>query len=81
MKSQVPEEQNQWKKWRIMVEEDESEVLGKFTRVKPTTPVAFDRDWEKGCAFLNTCSIYFTICGPLFPNDQACIHWALLLQI
>jgi Retrotransposon gag protein len=55
----------------------ESEVLGKLSRVKPATPVDFDGDCEKGHAFLNTCSIYFAICGSLFPNDQARIHWTL----
>jgi hypothetical protein len=59
------------------VGESESEVLRKLSRVKPATPPDFDGDREKGRAFLNTCSIYFAICGSLFPNDQARIHWTL----
>jgi hypothetical protein len=53
------------------VGESEPEVLRKLSRVKPATPLDFDGDREKGRAFLNTCSIYFAICGSLFPNDQA----------
>jgi hypothetical protein len=55
--------------------EVELEVLRKLSRVKPATPLDFDGDHEKGRAFLNMCSIYFVICGSLFPNDQARIHW------
>jgi hypothetical protein len=57
--------------------EVESEVLGMLSRVKPATPPDFDGDRKKGRAFLHTCSIYFAICGSLFPNDQARIHWTL----
>ena len=47
-------------------------------KIKPATPVDFDGDCEKGRAFLNSCNIYFAICGDLFPNEQAWIHWVLL---
>ena len=55
---------------------EEKGVL-KLAKVRPATPRDFDRDHGKGCAFFNTCCLYFTIIGDLFPNDQACIHWAL----
>ena len=45
--------------------------------VRPAIPTDFDGDHGKGCAFFNMCYLYFTIIGDLFPNDQACIHWAL----
>ena len=46
-------------------------------KIKPATPADFNGDREKGRAFLNLCNIYFAICGDLFPNEQAQIHWAL----
>ena len=46
-------------------------------KIKPATPADFDGDHEKGRAFLNSCNIYFAICGDLFPNEQARVHWAL----
>ena len=46
-------------------------------RVKPASPLDFDGDREKGRAFINTCRIYFSICGDSFKGDQVCIHWAL----
>ena len=46
-------------------------------KIKPATPADFNGDHEKGRAFLNSCNIYFAICGDLFPNEQAWIHWAL----
>ena len=47
------------------------------SRVRPASPSDFDGDRDRGRAFLNSCSIYFAICGDQFPNDQARIHWAL----
>ena len=46
-------------------------------KIKPATPADFDRDHEKGRAFLNSCNIYFAICGDLFHVEQAQICWAL----
>ena len=48
-----------------------------LAKVKPAMPVDFDGDQEKGRAFFNTCYIYFTVVGDLFPNDQSQIHWVL----
>ena len=48
-----------------------------LAKVKPAMPVDFDGDWEKGCAFFNTCCIYFTVIRDLFPNDKSWIHWVL----
>ena len=48
-----------------------------LAKVKPAMPVDFDGDREKGCAFFNTCCIYFTVVGDLFLNDQSQIHWVL----
>ena len=55
---------------------EEKEAL-KLAKVRPATPMDFDRDCRKGCPFFNTCCIYFTIVRALFPNDQAHIHWVL----
>ena len=44
-------------------------------KIKPAMPGDFDGDHEK--AFLNSCDIYFAICGDLFTNEPAQIHWAL----
>ena len=48
-----------------------------LAKVKPVMPADFDGDREKGCAFFNTCCIYFTVVGDLFPSDQFRIHWVL----
>ena len=48
-----------------------------LTKVKPAMPADFDSDREKGHAFFNTCCIYFTVVGDLFPSDQSQIHWVL----
>ena len=48
-----------------------------LTKVKPVMPADFDGDWEKGCAFFNTCCIYFIVVGDLFLSDQSWIHWVL----
>src|SRR3979490_1077370 len=47
------------------------------SQVRPASPSDFDGDREGGQALLNSCTIYFAICGNQFPNDQAHIHWAL----
>ena len=48
-----------------------------LAKVKPAMPADFNGDREKGHAFFNTCCIYFTVVGDLFPNDQSQIHWVL----
>src|SRR3979490_32366 len=52
-------------------------TLSIASRVRPASPLDFDGDGDRGRAFLNSCSIYFAICGDHFANDQARIHWAL----
>ena len=49
----------------------------KLAKVRPATPMDFDKDHGKGCVLFNMCCLYFTIVGDLFPNDQAHIHWEL----
>ena len=49
----------------------------RLVKVRLATLADFDRDHGKGHALLNMCCLYFMIVGDLFPNDQACIHWAL----
>ena len=62
-----------------MSESDGGKVEGapKLVNVRPAILTDFDGDHGKGHAFFNTCCLYFTIIGDLFPNDQAHIHWAL----
>ena len=48
-----------------------------LAKVKPAMPADFDSDQEKGCAFFNTCCIYFMVVGDLFPNDESQIYWVL----
>ena len=48
-----------------------------LAKVKPAMPADFNSDQEKGCTFFNTCCIYFTVVGDLFPSDQSQIHWVL----
>ena len=48
-----------------------------LAKVKPAMPADFDGDQEKGCAFFNTCCIYFTVIGDLFLSNQSWIHWVL----
>ena len=55
----------------------EEEGASKLVKVRLATPMDFDRDHGKGRVFFNMCCLYFMIVGDLFPNDQACIHWAL----
>src|SRR3979490_2679792 len=52
-------------------------TLSIASRARPASPSDFDQDRDRGRAFLNSCSIYFAICGDHFANDQARIHWAL----
>ena len=73
--SAMEEEFNIRRNSRIVVN-SEMHVLG-HVKIKLATPVDFDRDHEKGQAFLNSCNVYFAICGDLSPNEQAWIHWAL----
>ena len=40
----------------------------------------FDGDREKGCAFLNSCSIYYANCGDHFSDDPH-IHLAHLWDL
>ena len=54
-----------------------AEGAPKLANVRPAIPTDFNRDHGKGHVFFNTCCLYFTIVRDLFPNDQACIHWAL----
>ena len=49
----------------------------KLVKVRLAIPMDFDGDRRKGHVFFNTCCLHFTIVRDLFPNDQACIHWAL----
>ena len=62
-----------------MLESDGGKVEGapKLANVRPVILTDFNGDCGKGCAFFNMCCLYFMIIGDLFPNDQACIHWAL----
>ena len=62
-----------------MSESDSGKVEGapKLANVRLAILTDFDGDCRKGHAFFNTCCLYFTIVRDLFPNDQACIHWAL----
>jgi len=63
----------------LFAEESEVPSFGAGqARVKPASPSDFDRDQEKGRAFLNTCHIHFSICGDSFKGDQACVHWSYL---
>ena len=64
-----------------MLESDSGKVEGKgalkLAKVRPATLTDFDGDCRKGHVLFNTCCLYFTIIGDLFPNNQAHIHWAL----
>ena len=53
------------------------EASGRCSKVKSASPADFDGNHKKGWAFLNSCTIYFGICGDQFLNDQARIYWAL----
>ena len=62
-----------------MSESDSGKAEGapKLVNIRPAILTDFDRDRGKGCAFFNTCCLYFAIVGDLFPNNQAHIYWAL----
>ena len=62
-----------------MLESDGRKAEGapKLANIRLAILTDFNRDHGKGHAFFNTCCLYFAIVGDLFPNDQACIHWAL----
>ena len=62
-----------------MLESDSGKAEGapKLANIRPAILMDFDRDCGKEHVFFNTCCLYFTIVRDLFPNDQACIHWAL----
>jgi hypothetical protein len=47
-------------------------------RIKPANPDNFDGDRSKGHAFLISCELYLSLTGADCPDEQACIHWALL---
>ena len=44
-------------------------------RLKPRVPPSFDSDRVKGCAFMNSCVLYQSLCAAEFQDDQAKIHW------
>jgi hypothetical protein len=46
-------------------------------RIKPASPDNFDGDRSKGRTFLTSCELYLSLAGPDYPDEQACIHWAL----
>ena len=52
-------------------------IISALAKVKPAIPADFDGDWEKGHTFFNTCCIYLTVVGNLFPNNQSQIYWVL----
>jgi hypothetical protein len=47
-------------------------------QIKPANPDNFDGDRSKGHAFLTSCELYLSLTGVDYPDEQACIHWALL---
>ena len=44
---------------------------------KPATPDNFAGDRDKGCAFLNSCNLYFALALHRFPDDVTRILWVL----
>lgn len=46
--------------------------------LKVALPEPFNRDREKGQAFLNSCELYFRLQAGAFPDDQVRIHWVLM---
>ena len=69
-----PESEEGLRDSRRKADEGTASMLAK---VKLATPADFNGDREKGRAFFNTCCIYFTVVGDLFPSDQSQIHWVL----
>lgn len=45
--------------------------------LRPSAPSEFDGECSHGCAFINTCLLYFALCPEQFPDDACKIHWAL----
>ncbi|PPR07897.1 hypothetical protein CVT24_002828 [Panaeolus cyanescens] len=45
--------------------------------LKSSPPKAYDSSREKGCTFLNSCLIFFTLAGDHFPSKHARVLWAL----
>ncbi|KIJ34450.1 hypothetical protein M422DRAFT_263410 [Sphaerobolus stellatus SS14] len=61
-----------------MDEDTPSEMfVGRGFQVQPSNLSDFNGDHEKGQSFLNSCSLYFSIAGRTFQDEQACISWAL----
>jgi Retrotransposon gag protein len=46
------------------------------SRIKPANPSEFSGDRTKGCAFLNSCNLYFALTPRQFADDHAKIMWA-----
>jgi hypothetical protein len=46
-------------------------------RLKLGVPKDLDGERTKGCAFLTSCHLFFSVANANFPNDQTRIHWAL----
>jgi hypothetical protein len=47
------------------------------SRIKPANLDNFDDDRSKGRAFLTSCELYLSLTRVDYPDEQACIHWAL----
>ncbi|KIJ40789.1 hypothetical protein M422DRAFT_256209 [Sphaerobolus stellatus SS14] len=63
---------------QVMDEDTPSEMsVGRDFQVRPSNSSDFNGDREKGQSFLNSCSLYFSIAGYAFRNEQARISWAL----
>jgi hypothetical protein len=45
------------------------------SRIKPANPSEFSGDRTKGCAFLNSCNLYFALTPHQFADDHAKIMW------
>ncbi|KIJ40802.1 hypothetical protein M422DRAFT_256224 [Sphaerobolus stellatus SS14] len=60
---------------QVMDEHTPSEMfVGRGFQVRPSNPSDFDSDREKGQSFLNSCSLYFSIAGRTFQDEQAHIR-------
>ncbi|GLB43848.1 hypothetical protein LshimejAT787_1500320 [Lyophyllum shimeji] len=46
-------------------------------RLRPAPPDSFDREREKGHAFINSCDLYMSLTPNAFPDEQTHINWAL----
>ena len=47
------------------------------SRACPMTPPDFNRDRNRGMAFLNSCQTYIRLCPSEFPDEQTKIAWAM----